>query len=306
MFFLTTETVKTILADTTATQQEKAVALGQELKNMTFEDIFSMLIEWGVEIAAKIAIALAIYFIGRWLIGRFVKVVNKICDKRGVEVSLQRFFNNMIKVVFYICLVLTIVGVLGIDTTSLIAMFASASLAIGMALSGTMQNFAGGVMILLLRPYRIGDYVEAQGQAGTIKEISLFNTVITTVDNKIIYVPNSTISTGIINNYSQAATRRVDWNITISYGDDVEVARRVLMQLMTEDKRVKQDPAPVVYLTSLGSDAVNISARAWVDNADYWGVYFELNERIYNELPKHGLHFPFPQLDIHVKNDKTA
>ena len=301
MFFLTTETVKTILADTTATQQEKAVALGQELKNMTFEDIFSMLIEWGVEIAAKIAIALAIYFIGRWLIGRFVKVVNKICDNRGVEVSLQRFFNNMIKVVFYICLVLTVVGVLGIDTTSLIAMFASASLAIGMALSGTMQNFAGGVMILLLRPYRIGDYVEAQGQAGTIKEISLFNTVITTVDNKIIYVPNSTISTGIINNYSQAATRRVDWNITISYGDDVEVARRVLMQLMTEDKRVKQDPAPVVYLTSLGSDAVNISARAWVDNADYWGVFFELNERIYNELPKHGLHFPFPQLSVHIE-----
>ena len=301
MFFLTTETVKTILADTTATQQEKAVALGQELKNMTFEDIFSMLIEWGVEIAAKIAIALAIYFIGRWLIGRFVKVVNKICDKRGVEVSLQRFFNNMIKVVFYICLVLTVVGVLGIDTTSLIAMFASASLAIGMALSGTMQNFAGGVMILLLRPYRIGDYVEAQGQAGTIKEITLFNTVITTVDNKIIYVPNSTISTGIINNYSQAATRRVDWNITISYGDDVEVARRVLMQLMTEDKRVKQDPAPVVYLTSLGSDAVNISARAWVDNADYWGVFFELNERIYNELPKHGLHFPFPQLSVHIE-----
>ena len=301
MYFLTTDKVKTILADTTATQQEKAVALGQELKNMTFEDIFSMLIEWGVEIAAKIAIAFVIYLIGRWLIGRLIKVINNICDKRGVEVSLQRFFNNMIKVVFYICLVLTIVGVLGIDTTSLIAMFASASLAIGMALSGTMQNFAGGVMILLLRPYRIGDYVEAQGQAGTIKEISLFNTVITTVDNKIIYVPNSTISTGIINNYSQAATRRVDWNITISYGDDVEVARRVLMQMMTEDKRVKQDPAPVVYLTSLGSDAVNISARAWVDNADYWGVFFELNERIYNELPKHGLHFPFPQLSVHIE-----
>ena len=301
MYFLTTETVKTILADTTATQQEKAVALGQTLQNMTFEDIISMLVEWGVEIAAKIAIALAIYFIGRWLIGRLVKVVNKICDKRGVEVSLQRFFNNMIKVVLYICLVLTIVGVLGIDTTSLIAMFASASLAIGMALSGTMQNFAGGVMILLLRPYRIGDYVEAQGQAGTIKEITLFNTVITTVDNKIIYVPNNTISSGIINNYSQAATRRVDWNISISYGDDVEVARRVLMQMMTEDKRVKQDPAPVVYLTSLGSDTVNISARAWVDNADYWGVYFELNERIYNELPKHGLRFPFPQLSVHIE-----
>lgn len=302
MYFLTTtDSLKVILADTTLTAQEKTAVVAEQVKNMTFSDILSMLAEWGVEIAAKVAIALAIYFVGRWLIGRLVKIVNKVCEKRGVEISLQQFFKNMIKVVLYICLALTVIGILGIDTTSLIAMFASASLAIGMALSGTMQNFAGGVMILLLRPYRIGDYVEAQGQAGTIKEISLFNTVITTVDNKTIYVPNSSISTGIINNYSQAATRRVDWNITISYGDDVEVARRVLIEMMNSDKRVKQDPAPVVYLTSLGDSAVNISARAWVANADYWGAYFDLNERIYNELPKHGLHFPFPQLSVHVE-----
>lgn len=302
MYFLTTtDSLKVILADTTLTAQEKTAVVAEQVKNMTFSDILSMLAEWGIEIAAKVAIALAIYFVGRWLIGRLVKIVNKVCEKRGVEISLQQFFKNMIKVVLYICLALTVIGILGIDTTSLIAMFASASLAIGMALSGTMQNFAGGVMILLLRPYRIGDYVEAQGQAGTIKEISLFNTVITTVDNQTIYVPNSSISTGIINNYSQAATRRVDWNVTISYGDDVEVARRVLIEMMNSDKRVKQDPAPVVYLTSLGDSAVNISARAWVDNADYWGVYFDLNERIYNELPKHGLHFPFPQLSVHVE-----
>lgn len=302
MYFLTTtDSLKVILADTTLTAQEKTAVVAEQVKNMTFSDILSMLVDWGIEIAAKVAIALAIYFVGRWLINRLIKVVNKICDKRGVEISLQQFFKNMIKVVLYICLALTVIGILGIDTTSLIAMFASASLAIGMALSGTMQNFAGGVMILLLRPYRIGDYVEAQGQAGTIKEISLFNTVITTVDNQTIYVPNSSISTGIINNYSQAATRRVDWNITISYGDDVEVARRVLIEMMNSDKRVKQDPAPVVYLTSLGDSAVNISARAWVANADYWGVYFDLNERIYNELPKHGLHFPFPQLSVHVE-----
>lgn len=302
MYFLTTtDSLKVILADTTLTAQEKTAVVAEQVKNMTFSDILSMLAEWGIEIAAKVAIALAIYFIGRWLIGRLVKIVNKVCEKRGVEISLQQFFKNMIKVVLYICLALTVIGILGIDTTSLIAMFASASLAIGMALSGTMQNFAGGVMILLLRPYRVGDYVEAQGQAGTIKEISLFNTVITTVDNQTIYVPNSSISTGIINNYSQAATRRVDWNVTISYGDDVEVARRVLIEMMSSDKRVMQDPAPVVYLTSLGDSAVNISARAWVANADYWGVYFDLNERIYNELPKHGLHFPFPQLSVHVE-----
>jgi len=302
MYFLTTtDSLKVILADSTVTEQEKIEAIGSTLKNMSFSDIVSMLIDWGIEIAAKIAIALVIYFIGRWLIGRLVKLVNKVCEKRDVEISLQQFFKNMIKVVLYICLALTIIGILGINTTSLVAMFASASLAIGMALSGTMQNFAGGVMILLLRPYRVGDYVEAQGQAGTIKEISLFNTIITTVDNKTIYVPNSSISTGIINNYSQAATRRVDWNITISYGDDVEVARRVLIEMISSDKRVMQDPAPVVYLTSLGDSAVNISARAWVNNADYWGVFFDINERIYNELPKHGLNFPFPQISVHME-----
>ena len=302
MYFLTTtDSLKVILADSTVTEQEKIEAIGSTLKNMSFSDIVSMLIDWGIEIAAKIAIALVIYFIGRWLIGRLVKLVNKVCEKRDVEISLQQFFKNMIKVVLYICLALTIIGILGINTTSLVAMFASASLAIGMALSGTMQNFAGGVMILLLRPYRVGDYVEAQGQAGTIKEISLFNTIITTVDNKTIYVPNSSISTGIINNYSQAATRRVDWNITISYGNDVEVARRVLIEMISSDKRVMQDPAPVVYLTSLGDSAVNISARAWVNNADYWGVFFDINERIYNELPKHGLNFPFPQISVHME-----
>lgn len=302
MYFLTTtDSLKVILADTTLTAQEKTAVVAEQVKNMTFSDILAMLAEWGVEIAAKIAIALAIYFVGRWLIGRLVKVVNKVCVKRGVEISLQQFFQNMIKVVLYICLALTVIGILGINTTSLVAMFASASLAIGMALSGTMQNFAGGVMILLLRPYRIGDYVEAQGQAGTIKEISLFNTVITTVDNQTIYVPNSSISTGIINNYSQAATRRVDWNISIAYGADFEAVRYVLIEILNSDKRVKQDPAPVVYLTSMGESAVNISARAWVDNADYWGVFFDLNERIYKELPERGFNFPLPKLSVHVE-----
>lgn len=302
MYFLTTtDSLKVILADTTLTAQEKTAVVAEQVKNMTFSDILAMLAEWGVEIAAKIAIALAIYFVGRWLIGRLVKVVNKVCVKRGVEISLQQFFQNMIKVVLYICLALTVIGILGINTTSLVAMFASASLAIGMALSGTMQNFAGGVMILLLRPYRIGDYVEAQGQAGTIKEISLFNTVITTVDNQTIYVPNSSISTGIINNYSQAATRRVDWNISIAYGADFEAVRCVLIEILNSDKRVKQDPAPVVYLTSMGESAVNISARAWVDNADYWGVFFDLNERIYKALPERGFNFPLPKLSVHVE-----
>lgn len=275
------------------------------LKNMSAEDMISSLASWALELGMKIAIALLIYFVGRWFIRRITKLMQRVCDRRGVDLSLQLFFKRLIEVVLYIGIALTVISVLGINATSLVAMFASASLAIGMALSGTMQNFAGGVMIMLLRPYRIGDYVEAQGQAGTIKEIRLFNTVITTYDHKTVYIPNSTISSGIINNYSQEPLRRVDWNITISYGDDVAVARRVLLDMMKADSRIKSDPAPVVYVSSLGDNAVNLSARGWVNNADYWETFFDLNERIYNELPHHGLNFPFPQLQLHY-DDKKA
>jgi small conductance mechanosensitive channel len=257
--------------------------------------------EWVIWTGLKVCIALAVFYIGRWILTRLINIVDSFLLRKNIDASLHSIGKTATKVIGYIVLFIIIFSILGFESSSVLAVFASMGLAIGMALSGTLQNFAGGILILVLRPYRIGDYIEAQGQAGTIKEISLFNTVISTVDNKIIYVPNSSISTGIINNYSQAATRRVDWNITISYGDDVEVARRVLIEMMSSDKRVKQDPAPVVYLTSLGDSAVNISARAWVDNADYWGVFFDLNERIYNELPKHGLHFPFPQLSVHVE-----
>lgn len=269
------------------------------LKNMSAEDMISSLASWALELGTKIAIALLIYFVGRWFVRRITKIMQRVCDRRGVDLSLQLFFKRVIEVILYIGIALTVIGVLGINTTSLVAMFASASLAVGMALSGTMQNFAGGVMIMLLRPYRIGDYVEAQGQAGTIKEIRLFNTVITTTDNKTVYIPNSTISSGIINNYSQEPLRRVDWSVTISYGDDVAAARRVLIDMMKSDTRIKSDPAPVVYVSSLGDNSVNLTVRGWVNNADYWGVFFELNERIYNELPKHGLNFPFPQLQLH-------
>lgn len=275
------------------------------LKNMSAEDMISSFASWALELGMKIAIALLIYFVGRWFIRRITKLMQRVCDRRGVDLSLQLFFKRLIEVILYIGIALTVISVLGINATSLVAMFASASLAVGMALSGTMQNFAGGVMIMLLRPYRIGDYVEAQGQAGTIKEIRLFNTVITTYDHKTVYIPNNTISSGIINNYSQEPLRRVDWNITISYGDDVAVARRVLLDMMKADDRIKSDPTPVVYVSSLGDNSVNLSARGWVNNADYWGAFFDLNERIYNELPHHGLNFPFPQLQLHY-DDKKA
>ena len=192
---------------------------------------------------------------------------------------------------------------LGVNVTSIIALFASATLAVGMALSGTAQNFAGGVMILLMKPYRVGDYISAQGQSGTVKEIKLFSTVILTADNQTIYIPNNTIATAIIDNYSTAELRRVEWTVGISYGDDVDVARRTILELPEADPRVERSPAPVVWVAALADSAVNLSVRAWVKNADYWNIFFEYNEKMYKTLPEKGIGFPFPQMDVHVKRN---
>ena len=177
------------------------------------------------------------------------------------------------------------------------------ALAIGMALSGTAQNFAGGVMILLMKPYRVGDYISAQGQSGTVRDIKLFSTVITTADNQTIYIPNNSIATAIIDNYSTADLRRVDWSVGISYGDDVDVARKAVLAMLAADSRILKDPEPVVWVAALADSSVNLTIRAWVKNSDYWNVFFEHNEEFYKELPKHGLSFPFPQMDVHVKKE---
>lgn len=200
---------------------------------------------------------------GRWLIGRLIKLLSTAFEKRKVDRSLQIFLRNLIKTISYIVLILLIIQVMGINTTSIVALLASAGLAIGMALSGTLQNFAGGVMILLLKPYRIGDYISAQGQSGTVQEIMLFSTKITTADKQTIYIPNSSIATAIINNYSASETRRVEWVIGISYGDDFATARESILELLSKDARVLQDPAPAVYIAALADNSVNLTVRAW-------------------------------------------
>lgn len=256
-----------------------------------------------VWVVLKILIALAVYYVGRWIIKRIVKVFDEIFEHRHLDPSLRTFLHHTLRVVLTLLLVLSVIQTLGVNVTSIIALFASATLAIGMALSGTAQNFAGGVMILTVKPYRVGDYITAQGQSGTVKDIKLFSTVVTTPDNQTIYIPNNSIATAIIDNYSTAEERRVDWTVGISYGDDVDTARQTILELLTADARVLKDPAPVVWVAALADSSVNISARAWVKNADYWDVFFEYNEKFYKTLPLKGLNFPFPQMDVHVKKD---
>ena len=285
-------------------QKARFVEVIKNLADLDAHSILHDIVSWLVWTGIKVCIALAIYYVGRWLLNRLLRMVDRIMTRRGTEVSLHTFLLTLIRTCGYIVLVVVIVSVLGVDSASFVAILASMGLAIGMALSGTLQNFAGGVMILVLRPYKVGDYIEAQGVKGTVQAIRLFTTTITTTDKQTIYIPNNMISSGIIKNYSQEPMRRVDWNITISYGDDVAVARRALLAIMQSDPRVKSDPAPTVYLTSLGDSAVNVSARGWVDTADYWSTFFDLNERIYRELPGYGINFPFPQLQVHFDTDE--
>ena len=271
--------------------------------NTDYRQFFSDMLDDMVWIALKIVVALVIYLVGRWIVRRLIALLDLAFEKRRVDISLRSFMRHTIKIIFTVILILIVVQTLGVNVTSIIALFSAATLAIGMAWSGTAQNFAGGIMILLMKPYRVGDFISAQGQSGTVRDIKLFSTVITTPDNQTIYVPNNSIATAIVDNYSTAELRRVDWTVSISYGDSIDTARKALLDILAADSRVLTDPAPVVWVAALADSSVNLSVRAWVRNADYWDVFFRNNERFYNELPQHGINFPFPQMDVHMKKE---
>ncbi len=264
-----------------------------------------------IEFAAKIIFAIIVFTVGKWLLGKIIRVVEFTCRNRRIDITVILFIKNLVQVIYYIILILIVIQILGINTSSLVAMLASAGLAVGMALSGTLQNFAGGAMLLLLKPYRVGDYITTQGESGIVKEITLFTTVIETYDKHTIFIPNSAVSSAVIDNATYSETRRVAITVSISYGASVADARRVIMDILKEDSRIltgEDDPstAPMVGVSALADSSVNIAVRAWVKTNDYWDVFFALNETIYETLPKHGIAFPFPQLDVHIKQEKTV
>ena len=276
----------------------------EKLYTMNFRELLNSMLDEIGWVLLKIVIALAIYFVGRWSIRWVIRLMDRAFVRHDVETSLRNFLRSLVKVLLMLVLVLAVVQTLGVNTSSFLALFASAGLAIGMALSGTLQNFAGGVILLILRPYKVGDYIEAQGQSGTVASIGLFQTCLKTPDNQTIYVPNNSIATSIIDNYSQSETRRVEWVVSISYGDDVDVARREILAMLAEDKRVLTETPPVVYVKNLGESSVDLSVRAWTANGDFWPLYFDMNERMYKELPEKGINFPFPQMDVNIKSNK--
>ena len=296
------ESVKNLIVPDSVQKAQLKEAV-DKISTLDYEVLLTNIVQEAGWIILKIVLALVIYFVGRQLIKWLIRIVDRAFARHDIEVSLRSFLRSLIKAVLMVVLILAIVQTLGVNTSSFLAIFASAGLAIGMALSGTLQNFAGGVVLLILRPYKVGDFIEAQGQSGTVESIGLFSTCLKTADNQTIYVPNNTISSSIIDNYSQSETRRVDWLLSISYGDDVDVARKEILAMLAEDKRILTDTAPVVWVKNLGSSSVDLTIRAWVKNEDYWSVFFEMNERMYKDLPVKGVNFPFPQMDVHVKNN---
>lgn len=256
-------------------------------------------IDLGVQAGKSILIAVIIYFVGRAVISLVNKLLVGMMERRKMDATIRSFLLSLVNILMMVLLVITVVSALGVNTTSFAALLASAGVAVGMALSGNLQNLAGGIVILLFRPYKVGDYISAQGSEGTVEEIQIFHTIIVTVDNKKVYLPNGAMSSGSITNYSKEATRRVDFNIGVEYGQDIEQAREVLMEIFSSDKRILDNPAPVVYLSELAASSVNLSGRVWVRSEDYWSVYFEVREKIYNAFNSKGISFPFPQLTIH-------
>ncbi len=275
--------------------------LFDQIKTLSLTDLGEKAISWAVSFGGRLLAAIVVFIVFRWIIKRIRRRLKMRMEKKENS-ALIPFTINLVSISLNILMIFVVIWILGIETSSFIALFASAGIAIGMALSGTLQNFAGGVMILVFKPFQIGDFIDAQGKAGTVKAILITNTVILTPDNQTIYIPNGSLSTGIITNYSAQDFRRVDWTFSIAYGDDYQEARSVLEELTGKEKRILNEPAaPFIALNKMADSSIDIVVRAWVNKADYWDVYFLMNETVYKTFEEKGLSIPFPQVDVHIK-----
>ena len=259
-----------------------------------------VLMELALAYGPKVLGAIATLVIGLWIVGIMVGIIKKVLVKSKVDPSLGSFLSSLASILLKVLVYISALGVLGVEMTSFIAILGAAGLAVGLALSGTLQNFAGGVMILFFKYFKVGDFIEAQGYMGTVKEIQIFVTVLTTPDNKTIIIPNGPLATGSLTNFSAQEQRRVDWTFGIAYGDDVDKAYEVLGRLIAEDERILKDPEPFMAVSALADSSVNIVVRVWVNAADFWGVHFRMNEQVYKTFDKEGLSIPFPQRDVHI------
>ncbi len=262
------------------------------------------LIEQGAALGWTLVKALLVFVIGRFLIGLINQFVKRVLLKRNIDPSIKTFVGSLIHIILMILLIVSVVGALGVQTASFAALLASAGVAIGMALSGNLSNFAGGLIILIFKPYKVGDFIEAQNLSGTVREIQIFHTVLTTTDNKVIYIPNGSLSSSAVINYSYQQVRRIDWTFGVEYGTDYAKVKGILEEILAKDERILQEPAaPFVAMSQLADSSVNYVVRVWVNSPDYWDVYFDITRIVYERFNAEGIGFPFPQLTIHQAKD---
>lgn len=365
-----------IQTDNIVVPDEKVAAVDgffESFKGLTFDDLVAKIATFVVDFSFRLIGAIILFYIGKFIIKRIYTTVRKIMVANDMDGSLTSFVLSLIKIVLYFILIMIVVHILGVETSSFLAIFASATVAIGLALTGTLQNFAGGVLILFLKPYKVGDFIEAGGYSGIVKEIQIFHTIINTTDNKAILLPNGTMSTSTINNYSLEAYRRVDWTVCLAYGTDLKAACAAIKDILLSDDRivkqyleddlemrieehqeqleeakaltsgednegkkggfwsrfrrkkraraeqerldtaihklqsaplVKADCSPFAQIGEMGDSSINITVRAWTLSKNYWGVFFDMNDRFYIELPERGFEFPFPQMDVHISSSQ--
>jgi len=254
-----------------------------------------------VTYAPKLLGAIVVYIVGNMIIKWMIRSIDKVMEKKNTDASLRPFLKSLLGVLLRALLIISVLGMLGVEMTSFIAILGAAGLAVGMALSGTLQNFAGGVVILLFKPFKVGDFIEAQGYTGVVEKIQIFTTILLTTDNKTVIIPNGPLANGSMINYSSQPTRRVDLNYGIAYGDSVQKARDILKRIISEDERILKDPESFIGLGELADSSVNLTTRVWVKTEDYWPVFFSMNEKVYDAFNAEGISIPFPQMDVHVQ-----
>lgn len=272
-----------------------------QIETGSLEAILSSLGDMAIRFGLKLLAALTILTVGMWLVKRLMNALRRGMERRKVEMSVRSFSLSFLNILFKVFVVIICLTTVGVQMTSIVAVLGAASLAVGMALSGTLQNIAGGFVILLFKPFKVGDTITtATGKTGVVKKIMIFTTELHTFDNQVIYLPNGALANGEITNLSQGAIRRSDLFISIAYGDDTAIARKVIMDILKKDKRVLTDPAPIVFVDSLGDSAVELIVRYWSTYEDVYGSTMDLREKIYATLPKKKINFPFPQMDVRI------
>lgn len=285
--------------------QAELAAAAEKIATTPTSELLSDLVDKALSFGLKVVAAIAIYFVGAWLIKKIKNLLKRIFEKRDFEPAIESFIQSIVGIALWIILIIAVIGTLGVETTSFAALLAGGGMAIGLALNGTVQNFAGGLMILIFRPFKAGDFIEMQGFTGTVTEVTITSTKLTTTDNRVIIIPNGAISNGTINNYSHMPLRRLDLTVDVEYGTSSEKVCEMVMSLIKQDTRIlnaetsgKADP--FVALSALKDSSIQFVVRVWVKSEDYWDVNFDLLKNIYEELPKNGIQFPYPKLDVNI------